>query len=509
MVLDDRYRVIQPIAQGGMGAVYLGEQIKLSRTVAIKFLQNFYLFDEGSRARFAREAKAMSKLSHPHCVSVIDFGVDELPYIVMDYVTGVSLDTLLHQEQMTFSRAIRIGLQILAGLAHAHGQGIIHRDIKPENVIIQDAAGTGDHVKIVDFSIAKMADQSSLSRDGAILGTPYYMSPEQAAAGVVDARTDLYSLGVVVFEMLTGQKPFDGESVPELLKMHRQDMPPSLGEVLPEMPFSVEIEAVIKKALAKSPHERFSSAIDFMRALAAVPEADDLGDISSDVYRIVGCNHADETVEVSPGETGGDERATKRAIPHRKILFGGLFAAAAVLVGVFSVVFESPKVALSKLLEERLEAPSSGSAEGAPGDEKDNIVAVKELIAAGRTDEAIAALQELRVTDPRSAEPAYLLGNLFSEKGWWPAALTRYENAVDLDPEYAKDPVLNRNLIRALKLQKITGIARKLIIEKIGENAIPHLREAIDEEGSIRVRRRAARLLEELTEEPSSSPAEL
>ncbi len=506
-VLDERYRVLQPIAQGGMGAVYLGEQIKLGRTVAIKFLLNFYLFDESSRTRFAREAQAMSRLSHPHCVSVIDFGIDDLPYIVMDYVTGMSLEAIIHQEQMTFARAIRIALQILAGLAHAHGQGIIHRDIKPDNIIIQDAAGTGDHVKIVDFSIAKMADQSAVSLNGAIVGTPYYMSPEQALGGDVDARTDLYSVGIVIFEMLTGQKPFPGQNIAETLMMQRGAPVPSLGEVVPHVSFSEEIEAVIEKALSKSRDERFLDAFEFMRALAGVPEAEDLGDVSSDIYRIVRFDDSSKTVEVSPAQMPGREAAPKRAAGStakvsgrgfpKAVFFAGAVALAALLGAYF--------VASPGVEQKKSAALPARSIETAPGGEKEKITSAKELIAAGEVDEAILVLQDVRIVHPRAAEPAYLLGNLFSQKSWWVDAIKRYENAIDLEPGYAQDPVLNRNLIRALNTNKASLSARKLILDRIGDSAVPHLRSALEDEPSIRVRRRAAKVLRELTRDESSA----
>ena len=212
VVLNSRYRITHRLGEGGMGVVYRGERVELNKPVAIKFLHSPYAKSQKFVSRFQREAKAMSRLSHPCCVSVIDFGVHDAPYIVMDFVTGATLRDVLDDGRVPATRGIQIVRQILSGLAHAHGQGVIHRDIKPGNIMLGEAAGMGDHVRIFDFGLAKLHDpgfEGEPSMVG-IVGTPCYMAPEQTRGDKVDARADLYATGIVLYELLTGQKPFDG-----------------------------------------------------------------------------------------------------------------------------------------------------------------------------------------------------------------------------------------------------------------------------------------------------------
>ncbi len=516
-ILNDRYRVTTRLGEGGVGAVYRGEQIQLGKPVAIKFLHDLLLFDTNSRVRFVREAQAMSKLSHPHCVSVIDYGIDDSPYIVMDYVTGKSLDDIIRHEQITLTRAIRIVLQLLAGLAHAHGQGIVHRDIKPANIIIHDAAGTGEHARILDFSLAKMTDGSGVRITGAslVMGTPAYMSPEQSFGKNVDARTDLYSVGIVIFELFTGQKPFPGEDVMETLQMQRETAAPSLGEAIPDVSFSPEIEAVLKKAVAKQPDERFQNAYDFMEALAAVPEAGDQGEILGGMKNVVRSDSPAETIDLTPAqENASNEHATETASSARParllatqkaVILGVLFLFVAIFVVLFvalpiSSEKETAAANTDSVSQKETVKPPSKPSDRPQETVQKRIKDAKNLIAANQTDEAIAALQSLRVSYPLTPEAPYLLGNLFSKKSWWPAAIERYENAIELNPDYRKDSVLNRNMIRALGSDKSLKAAQKFIFELIGQHAIPHLRKAVDGNGPTRLRRRAAKVLDKLTE---------
>ena len=273
-VLGERYRILERLAVGSMGVVYRAERIQLGRALAVKFLHASYASDPQFIQRFERETRVMSRLGHPHCVSVIDFGVEDAPYVVMEYVSGRTLRTLLDQGRLEIDRSIHITRQVLAGLAHAHAQGIVHRDIKPANIMLTEATGTGDHVRILDFGLATLRDAHSadLSQSAIVVGTPNYMSPEQSMGGKVDARSDVYSTGVVLFELLTGHKPFTADDTFELLNKHRTAPVPKLREVVPEVGFSPGLQHVIERALAKQPADRYPSAIEFAVALdAAVP----------------------------------------------------------------------------------------------------------------------------------------------------------------------------------------------------------------------------------------------
>lgn len=274
-ILNNRYKIIDRIAAGGMAVVYKGERLELGRPVAIKFLQELMLQNPKFISRFESEARAMSKLSHPYCVSVIDFGVEGAPYIVMDYVEGITLKALIAKERISVSRAITLARQILAGIAHAHSQGIIHRDIKPENIMLQEATGVGEQVRIFDFGLAKLMDTgpgASMTHSSLVAGTPNYMSPEQSRGLKVDERTDLYSICVLFFELLTGRKPFINDDFLEVVRMHRETVPPSLEETATQMSFSTELEALVARGLAKNPDDRFQTAEEFSLALDTTPE---------------------------------------------------------------------------------------------------------------------------------------------------------------------------------------------------------------------------------------------
>lgn len=257
-----------------MGVVYRGERLKLGRSVAIKFLHAGMATDESFIKRFELEARAMGMLRHPNCASVTDFGIDGYePYVVMDLVAGVPLRSLIERERLSVTRAIDIVRQVLAGLAHAHEQGITHRDIKPDNIMIDSSPEFGDHVRILDFGLAKMREGATGLTTGFVVGTPDYMAPEQTLAQAVDARTDVYAVGVMLFEMLTGTKPFRADNAPEVMRLHREQQPPELHARVPEADYSAEIEAVVARALAKVPAERYASAAEFAAALDGAPEA--------------------------------------------------------------------------------------------------------------------------------------------------------------------------------------------------------------------------------------------
>jgi len=273
LVLNGRYSVSERLGEGGMGVVYRGNRLQLDRPVAIKFLHSPYASSAKFVARFDREARAMSRLSHPCCVSVIDFGMHDAPYIVMDFAPGDTLRTVLDDQRFTPQRAVQVTRQILSGLAHAHEQGIIHRDIKPGNIMLGEATGMGDHVRIFDFGLAKLLDPSDIGDPSTtgVIGTPSYMAPEQTRGDKLDARVDLYAVGVVLFELLTGQKPFDAPDTLAVLRMHREQPAPRARDLGAEI--SAELESVVAKALEKEPGQRYQSAAEFMAALDAVPEA--------------------------------------------------------------------------------------------------------------------------------------------------------------------------------------------------------------------------------------------
>ena len=274
-VLHGRYLVSERVAEGAMAVVYRGERVGLKRQVAIKFLHESYASSEDGMRRFEVEARAMSRLTHPNCVAVTDYGLDNgAPYLVMDFVTGRSLRDLLEAEvRLRPARAVAIVRQVLAGLTHAHGQGIVHRDVKPENIVASSVEGHGEQVRILDFGLAKLRDENSVT-SGLAVGTPGYMSPEQTVGEKVDERADIYATGIILFELMSGRKPFQAESPFDVMRMHREAAVPPLAAAAPGVSISEELEAVVRRALAKSRTERFATAGAFLEAIEATPEAD-------------------------------------------------------------------------------------------------------------------------------------------------------------------------------------------------------------------------------------------
>ena len=277
LVLEGRYRILERIDAGGIGAVYRAEQLKLKRQVAVKVLHPKYAQNTEFLQRFEREAQVASKATHPSCIAVLDYGrVEGRPFLVMEYVEGPLLTDLIEEGRITLEEAVALGLQLLEALRHAHRHDIVHRDVKPDNVMVCHPDDAGTQIKLLDFGLAKnlvpeAPDSTSVTRDGTICGTPDYMSPEQGVAGEIDARSDLYSLGVVLYEMVCGRKPFlHGEMVP-LIQAHLTEPPLPPRDLRPEI--SPELEAVLLRALQKNRAARYQSADAFIAALGAVPEA--------------------------------------------------------------------------------------------------------------------------------------------------------------------------------------------------------------------------------------------
>lgn len=279
--LDGRYRVLRVIGEGGMGIVYEAEHVMIDKPVAVKVLRDDFTRRPDVVQRFRQEAKSASRIGHPNIIDVSDFG--ETPsgasYFVMEMLKGEDMADLLAREYVLSPlRAVGIVYQVCKALSVAHRLGIIHRDLKPENLFVMEKDGHSDFIKIVDFGVAKMTDIElggsgrKLTTTGMIFGTPEYMSPEQARGGDLDHRVDVYATGIILYELVTGRVPFEGDNFMEILNKHGQDPVPPLQQLNPATRVSEALQGVIMRALRKDPTERFGDMEEMAQALQRCTE---------------------------------------------------------------------------------------------------------------------------------------------------------------------------------------------------------------------------------------------
>ncbi|MEO8552427.1 MAG: protein kinase [Kofleriaceae bacterium] len=506
-VFEDRYQVIEPIAEGAMGAVYRGERLKLGRAVAIKIMHDALPDELASRQRFEREAKLMARLEHPHCVSVIDFGLhDGKPFLVMDLVRGTSLlDILAKAGRIEPARAAEIARQILSGLAHAHELGIVHRDIKPANIMLTERTGMGEQVRILDFGLARPAIDSTKLTTGIVVGTPNYMAPEQIKGGAIDGRTDLYAVGVLLYELLTGVKPFIADDPLAVVRKHLHTAPPTLAEGAPGIGFG-ELEDAIGKALAKAPAHRFASAADMSGAIdQAITRRASMADAIARAVPYRGS--ASGPLQVDPSariatESGWDlpsgpnpapdpasamanavdpqahtdlalgalppdgvpptrrrtvpptrinnEIPPTRILPLRGIPLsrnqlllagGGLLLLIIIIIAAKSGGSSAKPVAAAGSAQ--LHADASSIDPVVPA-----LSRASDLYANGDLEPALEVVLKARRQHPESAQLAFLAGKIYFAKLWWSDGIKSFRDAIRLDPAYRSDPELVKIAIR-------------------------------------------------------------
>ncbi len=276
-LLGGQFRVLEKIGTGGMGSVYKAEQPAMNRMVAIKILHPKLAGRKDLTARFRREARAMSQLTHPNTVKVFMYGEledDGSLYIVMAMLEGRNLNQTVRKEgPMPPERAIPILIQVCGALQEAHDLGIVHRDLKPENIFLSKQGGISDYPNVLDFGLAKVTEQQMqpgsviLTQEGMVFGTPEFMSPEQAQGKTLDARSDIYSLAVILYELLTGKLPFTARTPMEYIQKHVTEPIIPLSERVPERKFAKGLDDVVAHALQKNPAQRFQSAGEFAEAL--------------------------------------------------------------------------------------------------------------------------------------------------------------------------------------------------------------------------------------------------
>jgi eukaryotic-like serine/threonine-protein kinase len=315
--INGRFKIVSVIARGGMGKVYKAEQAPLGRLCALKVLSPKY---EGDRdpefhKRFFLEASTAAKLSHANTVTIFDYGQegDDLYYIAMEYIEGRTLHRTLREEgPLEESRVAVIAGQICRSLREAHGLGVVHRDLKPGNILVTDRADEHDVVKVLDFGLVKdvTGEAEDLTQAGLFMGSPKYMAPEQILGGEITARTDIYSLGVMMFEMLTGKVPFDRGASVGTLMAHVNDPVPPMRQVNPKLQASATMENIVARCLEKDPNKRFNSMKDLLNALKRV--GNENGHMMTDTQESMPLAR----VESIPAPASSDSLTTTGSGPH-------------------------------------------------------------------------------------------------------------------------------------------------------------------------------------------------
>lgn len=312
MVIEGRYRIQSVIGQGSAGTVYKAVQELIGREVAIKVLHEYLVSDEEFIKRFRQEAKASSRLSHPNIITIYDFGVipqGNRPYIAMDLLVGTPLsDYLSENERVSLNDAIPLLTQVCSALGEAHRHGVVHRDVKPENIVLVERSGQKLYPMVVDFGIARIVEESEsakITRTGTVCGSPTYMSPEQCTSSKVDSRSDIYSIGIVIYETLTGEVPFHSDELIRVMSMHLSEPPKPLNQVKPGLIFPDALEEVVNKALSKNPNDRFQTMEEMATALEESIKAPAKPAASSAQPR-------NASREIEPGPLAQDEHLHRR-----------------------------------------------------------------------------------------------------------------------------------------------------------------------------------------------------
>ncbi len=438
-----------------MGCVYLAEHVSIQRPLALKLLHpEVGEIDEVAK-RFEREAFAIGRVDHPNCVNVSDFGrfADGTFYMVLELLDGVLLfDLLVREERLEWKRVLHIGRHVLSALEYAHGAGIIHRDVKPENVILVEQDGDPDFAKILDFGIAKLHDDGAnkdddtsplgadakLTQHGVTIGTPTYIAPEQAYAEAIDGRADLYSLSVMMYEMLTGVPPFDADDVGSLLRMHVSAEVPRFIEAAPDLEIPDAVEALIRHGLAKKADDRIGSAAEYIKRIDAIMLAE--GNSQSGLRAIPALVAEGVRGKLrSPGARTDGKKKHKR--PAKRIVGAALLVIAAISMSAFAFGSKGPNYLPKGAL-----LPIGPTAYGPEAK------AAADMLAQGRPNEAVKYLMDHGQEVREEPYAQMVLGHAQAASQHSVLALAAYDKAVRLEPKLANDKLMRTNV--ALILDK-------------------------------------------------------
>ncbi len=474
-VLAERYRIVSLLGIGGMGKVYRAEHVHMRKPMALKVLHPQMKWVPDVVARFEREAIAAGRIEHPNVAAATDFGQleDGAFYMVMEYLEGRDLaDVLANEGSVKSQRAIKIALQISEALAAAHEAGVVHRDLKPENVFLLERPDDPEFVKVLDFGIAKVnlgeVGGEQLTKLGTVFGTPQYMSPEQAAGQTVDHRADLYTVGVLLFEMLTGAQPFTDEDMVKVLKKQIEEPPPPLPDL-----FDPALVALVGELLSKDPNARPATAADVaarLRPLLEVSTEVPL-DVSPPLPRAgTPTDAAARTVlDLVPPATS--KRAGRVQVPIWALFVGALALVAVVAVVVGGLTFSFTRTSAPTGAQGPAVEPGTGSVPVPEAPPEVAVGGADELSARAATgdEDALRALEGRPVAE-RTAPLWLAIGRGKMKLDRPGEALVAYREALKLDPSLARDRTLLAHVHRAAKENDTAEEALRIAAHSLGSD---------------------------------------
>ncbi len=439
-VLGGKYQVLSEIGAGSMGTVFLAEHIRLKKRVALKVLHADLQVNEESLQRLQREGIAAGKFSHPSAIQIFDFDKAEengVFYLAMEFVDGKTLGQRIRDEgPLSVDETVELGYQLLSVLAEAHEQGIIHRDLKPENLMVSESAGGEHPLKVLDFGLSKLvhipSQMAMQTQTGRILGTPLYMSPEQCGGGAVDHRSDLYAVGLILYESLAGHPPFGGENIGEILYKHTTQPPPSLVEACAGKKLPEDLVRIIERSLEKNPDDRFSSATDMLQSLRS---------LRRDVFA---APSAQATQALDSAAVPGKARSRTAPLVVGGLLVAGIVVAIGLMMGFRTTPEAVPKETASSA-DTPLEITAVRVTEipdelRTPIQQQyaERIAQARRSLNAKDFERALQAVGDA-LAHPCADSEAYLIrGLVFRELGDREPAQLDLQDALDRDPEYGE-----------------------------------------------------------------------
>ena len=530
--LDGRYEVLARLGAGSVGVVYQGRHVQLNRLVAIKVLRQSAAASPEWRRGFEREARALSALSHPNVVPFTAFGIDGgVPYLVMELLEGKTLAELISEGPVAPARSLDIVRQTLRGLSAAHDQAIAHRDLKPANIFLQALPDHADHVRLLDFGMAKLLEgvssptMAEKRARGVVFGTPSYLSPEQAKAERVDTRADIYAAGAILFQLLAGRPPYVADTPEGVMEAHVREPVPSLARVRPELPIARLVQAVIDRAMAKKPADRYPKALWMLSALEAIdgsPVAATNGEPAptlKDLPPVSARRDREPPPRKQLPSVPAARRARKAGSRRWRTAIALVVLAASVTIGVtFLRRHRGPLVETAKPVAAQVPAPDPQTTPTPPAHAPVHPLPPTTAAATQtQTRPASAVAPAQRARDPwqepvpealkpirdslergtrlneGALGPAYafarqnpgdprpwlLIAHAYAQLNWLSDSVERYQRAYRADPTSRGDPQMLEDLLTAAAHRVAGRNAARVIRDIYGAEALPALEKAI------------------------------